>query len=790
MPWPNHDTRYMVRCCARVALLPIVSLFARSVRFAQKGRVLSMVSLAIISLLLSVSITAQPDTVQVAQHIKAGSFYLLKPGNDTKDLDSARYFFNQALRLSQSIRSDKWINASLVWKGQCYLEANDLDSGKACFQKVIDYYHQKGQLAEEAKTWRRLGEGIPFFIPHFASEKARIFEYACQLYRKIGDNLNALGSLKDAADAHLYEPNLDVAERELLSVVEGYKNIHFRNIHFTYDLLNAVAGLKGDLAKEVLYTMEMVRSLDSTEMKTREDSLLVGRLYTNAGLTYERTAMWDRALFFARKGWRTLRITDLDDEYFSWMAHLCRDLVHTDNAREALRFVLETTQHRQPSSSFQKAKIATTLGICYQAVGFPGKAEKEFSKVIGLLDSDKLRQQDPKYLSWDQEMILSIGNFFLSTHKYARADFYAQKLSSNNTRLITLGQRSRIELFQAQVDSAMGRYHSALKHFSVYRQMNDSLFGIQKTVQIQELQMKYALDKKDNDIRLQGANIQLLTKENELQQMQVGKSRNLRNIMAIALLFLILLAGMFYNRYRVKQQRNCQLELKQDEITAKNQQLEQLLQENEWLLQEVHHRVKNNLHTVTSLLTSQMESAEKGSAVDAIRESRQRIEAIAMIHQRLYNSNNYSSIMMPAYVADLVEHLREAFRPDSRIVFSLFIEPVSLDISAALPAALILNEAISNAIKHAFPGEMQGTITVRVSSVSENKVMLEVRDDGIGFSEKAVVNSKSFGIRLIKGLVSDVSGDSQIINGSGTTVRVFFCIDGLPGRQNRFAGRI
>jgi two-component sensor histidine kinase len=743
---------------------------------------LRLIFLTIVFLMAAIICKSQSDTVRIALELKAGSQYLLKPGNDEKDLDSAQYFFNQALRLSQSIGSHKWINASLTWKGQCYLEANNLDSGKAYFQKVIDYYHRKGQLAEEANTWRRYGDGIQYDVPRNAPERANSFEQACQLYREIGDSLNALQSLKDAADAHIYEPNLDLAEMELLSVAESYKAMHFRNIHFTYDLLSAVAGLKGDLPKEVFYTMEMVRSLDSVDMKNREDSLLVGRLYSNAGLTYERAAMWDRALFFVRKGWRTLQITDWGDEYFSWMYHLARDLVRNDSSQEALRFVFESTQNRQPSSAFEKAKIATALGICYQAVGLFDNAENEYSKVIGILDNDKLRQVDPKYLVWDQEMMLSIGNFFLSTHKYAKADFYAQRLSSNNTYLITLGQRAKIELFKAQIDSALGRYYSALKHFTTYQQMNDSLFGIQKTVQIQELQMKYALDKKDNDILLQGTNIKLLKKENEFQQMQAGKSRNLRNMLGIALLFLVLLVGMVYNRYRIKQKQNRELELKQEEISAKNQQLEQLLQENKWLLQEVHHRVKNNLQTVTSLLTSQMESVEKGPAVEAIRESRHRIEAIAMIHQRLYNSNNYSSIMMPAYVADLVEHLREAFRPGPRIVFSLFIEPISLDISVALPAALILNEAISNALKHAFPGEMQGTITVRVNHVSDNKVMLEVRDDGIGFSEETVISSKSFGIRLIKGFVSDLSGESQIVNGNGTTVLVFFCIDSLTGK--------
>ncbi|HZZ76038.1 MAG TPA: histidine kinase dimerization/phosphoacceptor domain -containing protein, partial [Puia sp.] len=376
-------------------------------------------------------------------------------------------------------------------------------------------------------------------------------------------------------------------------------------------------------------------------------------------------------------------------------------------------------------------------------------------------------------------------NYYLYTHKYGKAKYYANQLPYNYTYLTTLRQRAGIELFRSRVDSAMGRYHSSLNHFATYQLMNDSLFGIQKTIQIQELQMKNALDKKDNDIHLQGANISLLTKENELQQMQAGKSRTLRNMMIIALVFLAFLVALIYNRYRVKQQKNSQLQLKQDEITVKNHQLEQLLQENKWLLQEVHHRVKNNLQTVTSLLTSQMASTETGPALDAIRESRQRIEAIAMIHQRLYNTSNFNSIVLPAYITDLVEHLRVAFRPGPRIVFSLRTEPIVLDISAALPVGLILNEAISNALKHAFPGNMQGTIVVSVCRVPEGKVMLEVRDDGIGFSETTETSGKSFGIRLIKGLVSDISGESEIINDHGTVVRVFFSFAHLDNGEDR-----
>ncbi|HMC84119.1 MAG TPA: hypothetical protein VKI61_01275, partial [Chitinophagaceae bacterium] len=109
-----------------------------------------LIVLIMVSLMAVIPGKAQSDTVRIARQLKEGSHYLLKPGNDQKDLDSAQYFFNQALSLSQSIGSDKWINTCLESKADGYLKGNKLDSAKVCFQKVIDYYHGKGKLAEEA----------------------------------------------------------------------------------------------------------------------------------------------------------------------------------------------------------------------------------------------------------------------------------------------------------------------------------------------------------------------------------------------------------------------------------------------------------------------------------------------------------------------------------------------------------------------------------------------------------------------------------------------------------------
>src|SRR5258708_29117078 len=154
-------------------------------------------------------------------------------------------------------------------------------------------------------------------------------------------------------------------------------------------------------------------------------------------------------------------------------------------------------------------------GNCYMALGQDGEAEKEFLKLAAIAGKDK---EIDRYV-WAEiyrEILLSLGNFYLLTRRFDKADTYAKQLQTVVGDLITMEMRSRIELFRSRLDSSLGRPASAMKHFENFHRMNDSLFGVQKAVQIQELQIKYAIDQKDKDIRLQSADIQLLTKQNQL----------------------------------------------------------------------------------------------------------------------------------------------------------------------------------------------------------------------------------------------------------------------------------
>ena len=145
-------------------------------------------------------------------------------------------------------------------------------------------------------------------------------------------------------------------------------------------------------------------------------------------------------------------------------------------------------------------------------------------------------------------------------------------------------------------------------------------------------------------------------------------------------------------------------------INRKNDQLQLLLIEKDWLLKEVHHRVKNNLHTVFCLLESQAKYLAD-DALKAVEVSQHRIYAMSLIHQKLYQSEDIKTVDMSTYLLEFIGYLIESFDTGNYIRFESDFESVTLNIAQAIPVALIINEAVTNAIKYAFPAGKSGTIT-------------------------------------------------------------------------------
>ncbi|HTD44473.1 MAG TPA: histidine kinase dimerization/phosphoacceptor domain -containing protein [Bryobacteraceae bacterium] len=199
------------------------------------------------------------------------------------------------------------------------------------------------------------------------------------------------------------------------------------------------------------------------------------------------------------------------------------------------------------------------------------------------------------------------------------------------------------------------------------------------------------------------------------------------------------------------------------------------LAEKETLLKEVHHRVKNNLQVIASLLRLQADSIGDLRLMVALRESQNRVESMALIHEQLYETENLREVDLARHASLLASNLVHSYAVDEgRISWNVSIEPMPLAIDRAIPAGLILNELISNAFKHAFPGGRKGSLSIDVRRCG-GRVVLQVRDDGVGMPEGAdTARPKSLGLEIVAILTRQLKGTFEIERGRGALCRVTF----------------
>ncbi|GAB4410812.1 MAG: hypothetical protein Fur0044_04640 [Anaerolineae bacterium] len=208
-------------------------------------------------------------------------------------------------------------------------------------------------------------------------------------------------------------------------------------------------------------------------------------------------------------------------------------------------------------------------------------------------------------------------------------------------------------------------------------------------------------------------------------------------------------------------------------------QLQASLQEKEILLQEIHHRVKNNLQIITSLLDFQTEFIQDKQAITAFSDSQSRIKSIALVHELLYNSENLAQIDLSQYMRNLVDDLLHTYGEQTTAVTTQIEvdagpEGLWLDINTAIPCGLIINELVSNALKHAFVGRQTGSISLKAQWLGDNLV-LQVRDDGIGLPESLDFRqTTSLGLQLVNMLTQQLKGQLQWERQNGATFTLSF----------------
>jgi two-component sensor histidine kinase len=342
----------------------------------------------------------------------------------------------------------------------------------------------------------------------------------------------------------------------------------------------------------------------------------------------------------------------------------------------------------------------------------------------------------------------NIGHVYILQGKYAEALPYNLRAIEIMKRIGNTKNLWENYMHVSNIYSKLGDYKSALEYHELYEQGHTEYLNTIIARKDSELQVKYETAKKDLEILDQEAKI---SQQRKTQWLYIG----------IAGLLAIILFGMYFTLKSIRKKRKA-LSLLNAELDAKNKQ-------NELLLKEIHHRVKNNLEMVKSLIALQSAKLEDGVSKEAMLASQNRVQSMGIIHQKLYQGTNLGAIEMKDYFVNLGEGILDTFNADDKVKIECAMEDLNLDVDTAVPIGLIVNELLTNALKYAFPEGVKGQISISLTQ-KDNDLLLKVSDNGIGKTEGSKPKGTGFGTQLIQLLTKQLNGTITEEHTNGTSV--------------------
>jgi two-component sensor histidine kinase len=567
-----------------------------------------------------------------------------------------------------------------------------------------------------------------------------------------------------------------------------------------YDLLGFVSSKMGDYEAGIDYGLRAMQAAEA-----QGDSSKLAKLYSRLGITYKELDQPDKALYYFGKSLRIAQTQHRRTTIIHLATTINAIIEEFDQVDPSLRIeeALDYLQALVKARPYESSDLDCRLAVASCLLNFYGRVRHQYARAQPYCDAlEEMRRSNlgEDYLLYIHGALIP---FYVNSRQYGKAQAVLAANEQVCSRTRYMKELSLNHLWWFRLDSAQASFPAAIRHYQRYKALTDSLLTEKKNQKIAQLEVQYHTQQKEHSI-------QQLTQQSKLQQIQLQKAATTRNFIVAGALMLVLLLGLSYNRYRLKRQSNRQLQAQheklqaqqavlqaqQREINQKNEHLsglltekdlllnlkdqllgekDQLLTEKEWLLKEIHHRVKNNLQIIMSLLNSQAASLEDEVALSAIQESQHRVQTMALIHQKLYQAEGVARIPMPTYIEEVVEYLRDSYCPSQPIGFRLEVEPLELDVTQAVPLGLIINEAITNAFKYAFPGERPGTVCLSLQRLTETTCALNIADDGVGLpAGYDPSRSRSLGMTLMHGFSAQLGGELTITSREGLCISLVF----------------
>jgi two-component sensor histidine kinase len=714
---------------------------------------------------------SKPDSSRTAILLRLSNYYNNLP-QPLSHVSKALAYAGAAEKLSVSLADHLGIGNSYAALSKAWRNRKDSIRAKEYLQRANNVFVANGFFREAAEAVLNMEELYQYFGGTDLNIRIAYYKQALLLFKRSTARDREEATLKVLGDFYYVQANYPQSLlylRQALPLVKFVKTIDKESL---YDLLGSVYTAMGSLDKGLEYGLLAIKMTE----RGKDTTMQACAVYNRVGITYYNMKQYGRAGVFYEKALHiAVKNRDLPTQ-INLYVNIASALITGGRNGDCIELLKRVEKKYPPALIAENIGVYYAMLKCYTRLKKFDEAKTYLNRVE--IFSQKIDQNDNSQIQI--QSILS--DYYVTTiqDKPARRHLaFFKKLAVAHHSPVAMGQAYRLE---ARLDSAENNYAAAYKNYRIAGTIKDSLYTDRKTKQITQLEMLFETEKKDQQLMVKNERIKLLNSQAHLQQINLKQGRTAQKLIIGGALLLFILLGLSYNSYRLKKRINRQLQTQRKEIEDKNgslselvDQKDKLLAEKEWLMKEIHHRVKNNLQIVISLLSTQSSYLDNDIAYNAIRESQHRMQSISLIHQKLYQSENLALVEICAYISELVAYLRDSFDTGSRIGFQMDIVHTELDVTRAVPLGLILNEAITNSIKYAFPDHRKGKISITLKKAGENSLVLSISDNGVGIPATVEIGKrKSLGMSLMRGLSKQLGGQLSIESSNGITVSVEF----------------
>ena len=505
-----------------------------------------------------------------------------------------------------------------------------------------------------------------------------------------------------------------------------------KKIADTYEVLSRqyIKARKLEKSQDVLF-----KAIPIYEELNDEEGL--GSAYRTLGLLYQVMQDYHKSIEYTTRAIPLLEKTEkyglLGMAYFNLIISY-GELGEFEKAYKATDNCLEIVEQKVPEEVFIPVKAHSYRGEVYVRAKDYTNALKDYIKSWELCVAIIGEERCATYRT-------EIGQVYLLQKEYDKA---LEHLSAGVQAYEKKGQATIIQQYEdlSKCYANLGDFEKAiLCQEKAYVNSNQVLE--EKIANLEtEAVIKYETGKKDEAIASQEAMLN-----------QKGRVQTL--IIVIASLLAVFLIALLY--FFNKNKKTTQI------IKAKNT-------ENELLLKEIHHRVKNNLELVKSLISLQSADLEDSPTKDAMIASQNRVQSMGIIHQKLYQGDNLGSIDMKDYFVNLSDGILDTFNAENKVKIECAMDQLELDVDTAVPIGLIVNELLTNALKYAFPENSEGRIEISMSKPNPETLTLRVVDNGIGKVVGSSPKGTGFGSQLVKLLTLQLNGIMEEKHENGTSI--------------------